>query len=71
MKRRKRWPYSRNLHCFENHKFDGHELVASIADAATGLRAIIAIHNTVLGPAIGALTRRVDQRHVACTAGPP
>ena len=33
--------------------FDGHERVTFVTDAATGLRAIVAIHNTVLGPALG------------------
>jgi leucine dehydrogenase len=31
----------------------GHEQVVFCHDKATGLRAIIAIHNTVLGPALG------------------
>src|SRR5690606_27749298 len=31
----------------------GHEQVVFCHDAATGLKAIIAIHNTVLGPALG------------------
>ncbi len=34
-------------------EFDGHELVIFGHDAPTGLRAIIAIHSTVLGPAAG------------------
>ncbi len=33
--------------------FAGHEQVAFFADAATGLRAIVAIHDTRLGPALG------------------
>lgn len=33
--------------------FDGHERVVFGTDAATGLRSIIAIHSTVLGPAAG------------------
>ncbi|MCP1335966.1 Leu/Phe/Val dehydrogenase [Futiania mangrovi] len=33
--------------------FDGHERVIFVTDAATGLRAIVAIHNTSLGPALG------------------
>ena len=32
---------------------DGFEQVAYGHDAATGLRAIVAIHSTVLGPALG------------------
>lgn len=33
--------------------FDGHEMVISIHDRPTGLRAFVAIHSTVLGPAVG------------------
>lgn len=33
--------------------FDGHEAVHFVRDEATGLRAIIAIHSTALGPAAG------------------
>ena len=35
-------------------EFDGHELIVFGRDRATGLRAVIAIHNTRLGPAAGA-----------------
>lgn len=38
---------------FENPAFDGHERVQFCHDAATGLRAIIALHSTALGPAAG------------------
>jgi leucine dehydrogenase len=38
---------------FELPEFDGHEEVVFHHDAGTGLRAIIAIHSTVLGPAAG------------------
>jgi leucine dehydrogenase len=38
---------------FEMREFDGHELVAFGHNAAIGLRAIIALHSTVLGPAAG------------------
>jgi len=31
----------------------GHEQVVFVADAATGLRAVIAVHSTALGPALG------------------
>jgi leucine dehydrogenase len=31
--------------------FDGHEAVTHVSDPASGLRAIIAIHSTHLGPA--------------------
>jgi valine dehydrogenase (NAD+) len=34
-------------------ELDGHEQVVHCADEATGLRAIIAIHSTALGPALG------------------
>lgn len=38
---------------FDAHDFDGHEQVIFCYDAASGLKAIIAIHNTNLGPALG------------------
>jgi leucine dehydrogenase len=38
---------------FSSASFDGHEQVVFGHDAATGLRAIIAVHNTRLGPATG------------------
>ena len=38
---------------FEMREFDGHEQVVFGTDDATGLRAIIALHSTVLGPAAG------------------
>jgi leucine dehydrogenase len=34
-------------------EFDDHEQVCEFSDAATGLRAIVAIHSTALGPAVG------------------
>jgi len=34
-------------------EIDGHEQVVFCADEASGLRAIIAIHSTALGPALG------------------
>jgi leucine dehydrogenase len=37
----------------DNRELDGHELIVSEADPETGLRAIIAIHSTTLGPAAG------------------
>lgn len=36
----------------------GHEQVCHIADAATGLRAIVAIHSTALGPGLGGVRIR-------------
>ena len=38
---------------FDESAFDDHERVVFCYDAATGLKAIIAIHSTVLGPAAG------------------
>lgn len=38
---------------FSNPSYDGHERVVFGHDAETGLQAIIAIHNTALGPAVG------------------
>ena len=38
---------------FTHREFDGHEEVVFCHDAASGLKAIIAIHNTRRGPALG------------------
>ncbi len=38
---------------FQHEEFDNHERVIFVSDAATGLRGIIAIHNTNRGPALG------------------
>jgi len=38
---------------FDHPEFDGHELLAEHYDAATGLKAVVAIHSTALGPAFG------------------
>ena len=38
---------------FNHSQFDDHEQVSFFYDRATGLKAIIAIHNTNLGPALG------------------
>ena len=38
---------------FDNPAFDAHEAVHFFADPASGLRAIIAVHSTALGPAAG------------------
>ena len=38
---------------FEHPEFDSHEHVAFFHDEASGLKAIIAVHNTNLGPALG------------------
>ena len=42
---------------FENAENRGHESIHHFQDAKTGLRAIIAIHSTVLGPAAGGARR--------------
>ena len=41
------------MEIFDMREFDNHELVLFGHDAPTGLRAIIAIHSTMLGPAAG------------------
>lgn len=41
------------MRMFDNPHFDAHETVSFVHDAPTGLRAIIAIHDTRLGPAAG------------------
>ncbi len=38
---------------FSHPEFDGHELIAFHSDRDSGLRAIIAVHNTHLGPGLG------------------
>ena len=38
---------------FDHPDFDAHEQVLFTSDPETGLRAIIAIHDTTLGPALG------------------
>ena len=38
---------------FDHHEFANHERVIHVADEATGLRAIIAIHDRTLGPSVG------------------
>ena len=38
---------------FDHPSFDNHERIQFAADPAVGLRAIVAIHSTVLGPAVG------------------
>jgi leucine dehydrogenase len=44
----------RGLHnMFDNPAFDNHEAVHLFADESSGLRAIVAIHSTTLGPAFG------------------
>ncbi|MBW2256221.1 MAG: Glu/Leu/Phe/Val dehydrogenase, partial [Deltaproteobacteria bacterium] len=41
------------MNCFEQMLEMGHEQVALCSDRASGLRAIIAIHDTTLGPSLG------------------
>jgi leucine dehydrogenase len=38
---------------FDNASFDGHEHVSFFSDAGTGLKGLIAIHSSALGPAMG------------------
>jgi len=38
---------------FNQVEFDNHEQVVFCSDKASGLKAIIAVHNTNLGPAVG------------------
>ncbi len=38
---------------FNEHNFDDHEQVVFVSEPKSGLRAIIAVHNTHLGPAMG------------------
>ncbi|MFN0315237.1 MAG: Leu/Phe/Val dehydrogenase [Burkholderiales bacterium] len=44
---------------FGHPDYDGHECVIHVRDARSGLRAIIAIHDTTLGPAFGGCRMRV------------
>jgi len=41
------------MNAFDSPDFDHHEAVAFFDDAKSGLKAIIAIHSTALGPACG------------------
>ena len=41
------------MNVFSDTAFDGHEQVVFASDPDTGLRAIIAVHNTNLGPSLG------------------
>ena len=38
---------------FSHPDYDGHEALLFAQDTASGLRALIAIHDTTLGPAFG------------------
>ncbi|GGC58795.1 Glu/Leu/Phe/Val family dehydrogenase [Marinobacter halophilus] len=41
------------MNVFSHHEFDNHEHLSFIRDPETGLKAIVAIHNTSRGPALG------------------
>ena len=41
------------MNVFSDTAFDGHEQVVFASDPDTGLKAIIAVHNTNLGPSLG------------------
>jgi leucine dehydrogenase len=45
------------MNVFDHPEFDQHEAIHFIADADSGLQAIIAIHSTALGPAAGGCRR--------------
>ena len=45
--------FLKNDPVFGQLSFDGHEQIVFCNDKDTGLKAIISIHNTVLGPALG------------------
>ncbi|GGY26250.1 Leu/Phe/Val dehydrogenase [Paludibacterium paludis] len=55
---------------FELPDFDAHEAVVHVCDAASGLKAIIAIHNTRRGPAMGGsrMWRYADSTEAATDA---
>lgn len=42
---------------FTHPDFDDHEMVCFASDQRTGLKAIIAVHDTTLGPALGGCRR--------------
>ncbi|MCI4665444.1 MAG: amino acid dehydrogenase [Neomegalonema sp.] len=53
---------------FDHPDFDHHEQVVFVADPAAGLRAIIAVHDTTLGPGLGGCRiRRYDSDDAALT----
>ena len=41
------------MNVFEHPEFDHHEQVTFFDDRRAGLRAIVAVHDTTLGPALG------------------
>jgi glutamate dehydrogenase/leucine dehydrogenase len=53
---------------FSHPEFDHHQTIQFVTDAASGLRAIIAVHDTTLGPALGGCRRwRYDTEQDALT----
>lgn len=53
---------------FSHPEFDTHQTIQFVADADSGLRAIIAVHDTTLGPALGGCRRwRYDTEQDALT----
>ncbi|MEM8878241.1 MAG: Glu/Leu/Phe/Val dehydrogenase dimerization domain-containing protein [Pseudomonadota bacterium] len=53
---------------FSHPEFDTHQTIQFVSDAASGLRAIIAVHDTTLGPALGGCRRwRYDTEQDALT----
>ncbi len=53
---------------FDHHEFDRHESIQYVSDDTTGLRAIIAIHSTALGPGAGGCRRwQYANEHAALT----
>ena len=47
---------------FNHSEFDNHEQVVFCSDAETGLKAIIAVHSTALGPAVGGGQQEADHQ---------
>jgi hypothetical protein len=56
---------------FDAPDFDGHEQVVHFCDPHVGLHAIVAIHSTVLGPALGGTRRRHATRYVVGVSKEP
>ena len=54
---------------FSHPEFDGHEEIAFCNDAESGLKAIIAIHNTNLGPALGEHNDEIYEKLLGLDAG--
>jgi leucine dehydrogenase len=57
-----------NSGVFSHPAFDSHQTLQFVSDAKTGLKAIIAVHDTTLGPALGGCRRwRYDTEQDALT----